>query len=357
MQEEEKMNKINTLLESYQLSNQLSLKNRILMAPMTRAKADNDGSPTQAMADYYAKRADAGLIITEGTVIRPDGIGYFNVPGIFKKQHIEKWKVVTEAVHKEGGRIFMQIWHVGRVSHPLFIGGDLPLSASATSMQGRIRRTQNMYYGKSREATLEEINSLIQSYADAAYHAISAGFDGVEIHAANGYLIDQFLHYHTNLRQDIYGKTPKNMSRFALEIVKACGDVIGYSRVGIRLSPGAYLNEMVGDSRDADVFSYLLSKLNDLPIAYVHTGNFDDSVKFNELRGQSMTQFIRNHYHGNVIASGGYDLTDAEKLVSQKHFDLVSIGRPFIANPDLITKLKQKKNLDSYDASMLDSLN
>jgi N-ethylmaleimide reductase len=347
----------NTLLESYRLTNQLKLKNRIVMAPMTRAQADDDGSPTQAMADYYARRADAGLIITEGTIIHPEATGYHHVPGIYTNKHVEQWKLVSKAVHKNGGRIFMQIWHVGRVSHPSFLNGHLPLSASATTMQGRIRRTQNLYYGQSREATRAEIKLLIQSYADAAKKAINAGMDGVELHAANGYLIDQFLHYHTNLRQDEYGGNAKNMSRFALEIVKACGDAIGYERVGIRLSPGAYLNEIVGDTRDSSVFSYLLSALNNLPIAYVHTGNFDDRVKFKELDNQTMTQFIKFHYDGTVIASGGYDLVEVEKQVDQTDFDLVSIGRAFIANPDLVAKFKQQETLDSYNVSMLETLN
>ncbi len=351
------MNNTNKLLQTYQLTSELCLKNRLVMAPMTRAFAEDDGSPTQAMVNYYAKRADAGLIITEGTIIHPEGTGYHNVPGIYTNKHVEKWKLVSQAVHKKGGCIFMQIWHVGRVSHPSFLNGNFPVSASATSMRGKIRRSEGLYYGESRSATLAEIKLLVQSYVDAAKNAISAGFDGVEIHAANGYLIDQFLHYHTNLRQDIYGLTPENMSRFALEIVKACGDAIGFERIGIRLSPGAYLNEIVGDPRDAEVFSYLLLKLNEFPIAYVHTGNFDDSVKYNELNELTMTQFIRNHYLGSVIACGGYDLTEAKTQVGQKNCDLVSIGRAFIANPDLIIKYKQQKSLVPYSVKMLEILN
>ena len=351
------MNSTNKLLQTYQLTSELCLKNRLVMAPMTRAFAEDDGSPTQAMVNYYAKRADAGLIITEGTIIHPEGTGYHNVPGIYTNKHVEKWKLVSQAVHKKGGRIFMQIWHVGRVSHPSFLNGNLPVSASATTMRGKIRRSEGLYYGESRRATLAEIKLLVQSYVDAAKNAISAGFDGVEIHAANGYLIDQFLHYNTNLREDIYGSNPENMSRFALEIVKACGDTIGFERIGIRLSPGAYLNEIEGDPRDAEVFSYLLLKLNDFPIAYVHTGNFDDSVKYKELNELTMTQFIRNHYLGSVIACGSYDLAKAKMQVGQKNFDLISIGRAFIANPDLILKYKQQKPLVPYNVKMLDILN
>ncbi len=251
----------------------------------------------------------------------------------------------------------MQIWHVGRVSHPVFLDGALPLSASVTQMQARVRRSAGLNYGKSREATLADIERLLQNFADAAGRAIAAGFDGVEIHAANGYLIDQFLHYHTNLRQDAYGKDPQGMSRFALQVVTACGERVGYDRVGIRLSPGAYLHEMQGDTRDAAVFAYFLSELASLNLAYVHTGNFDDSVQFTELGEKTMTQFIREHYQGQVIASGGYDLARAAQGISANQFDLVSMGKPFIANPDLVHKLKHDHELTAYDSSMLETLN
>lgn len=344
------------LLEPFELKN-LQLKNKVIMAPMTRNSADDNLVPTQEMAEYYARRADAGLIISEGTIIRPDGRGYSNVPGIFTQEQIAGWQKVTTKVHQKDGKIFLQIWHVGRVSHPNFLNGQLPISASETMMTGKVKRADNLIYGKSRAVTLNDIESLIESYAIAAKNAIAAGFDGIEIHGANGYLIDQFLHYSTNLRTDKYGGSPENMSRFAVEVVKACGDAIGYERVGIRLSPGAYLNEIVGDPRDAFVFQNLFQQLNALPIAYVHTGNFDDKKTFSELNDKTMTEFIRQYYKGTVIACGSYAFSDAEAGISENKFDLVAMGRPFIANPNLINLFKRNSLIQTYYVDMLKTLN
>ncbi|MBX3709635.1 MAG: alkene reductase [Gammaproteobacteria bacterium] len=344
------------LLTEYKLNKLLTLKNKILMAPMTRAKATNDLLPTDEMAEYYSRRANAGLIITEGTIIRHDALGYNNVPGIFSESQIKHWRKVTDKVHHHNGLIFLQIWHVGRVSHPVFLGGKLPLSPSETTMTGKIYRSDGLTYGKSRAATLNEIEEIINNYAIAAENAIKAGFDGIEIHGANGYLVDQFLHHHTNQREDTYGGSPENMARFALNVINACGQSIGFERVGIRLSPGAYLHEIIGDKRDALVFSYLLAQLNNTQIAYVHTGNFDDAQKFKELGDLTMSEFIRHHYRGNLIACGSYTFDSALDGVKNNLFDLVALGRPFIANPDLIDRLATNKNLNPYESSMLNTL-
>ncbi|MBY0545402.1 MAG: alkene reductase [Gammaproteobacteria bacterium] len=349
-------NNTDFLLHPYTLNSTLTLKNRIIMAPMTRNMADDDLNATDAMSAYYTKRADAGLIITEGTIIRADAKGYSNVPGIFTDAQIQSWQKVTEQVHAKNGLIFMQIWHLGRVSHPHFLAGDLPLAPSETIMTERVNRSPGLFYGKSRAVSLDEIEGLVESYATAAKNARLAGFDGIEIHGANGYLIDQFLHHHTNLREDNYGKTPENMARFALEVVKACGGAIGYDRVGLRLSPGAYLNEIKMDTRDNAVFRYLLSQLNNLAIAYVHTGNFDDSVVFPELDMLGMTDFMRQYYHGTLIGCGSYTLDTALDHILTKRFDLIAIGRAFLANPDLIQKYKHQTNLAIYDNSMLATL-
>jgi N-ethylmaleimide reductase len=345
-----------TLLQAFPLNQLFTLKNKIVMAPMTRAKADVNLVPTQDMVDYYARRADAGLIITEGTAIQSDALGYSYVPGIFTQDQIEQWRRVTDAVHRRDGVIFLQLWHVGRVSHPDFLNGALPISPSATEMTGHIPRSNGLMFGQSRAAILSEIKALINDYAEAAVNAMNAGFDGVEIHGANGYLIDQFLHYDTNQRVDGYGGSLENRVRFALEVVKACGDRIGYERVGLRLSPGAYLNQIVGDIRDADVFKYLLEQLNPLQLAYVHTGNFDDAIKFPELGELTMTAFIRTHYQGTVIASGGYTIDNAHQGLANSDFDLIAIGRPFIANPDLIERIRHGHEMKSYDVSMLNTL-
>lgn len=346
----------NQVLSPYRLNDHLTLANRILMAPMTRNMADNDLVPTAAMASYYAKRAAAGLIITEGTIIRPDSKGYSNVPGIFTPAQIDSWQRVTDAVHQQNGKIFCQIWHVGRVTHPFFLNGELPVSASATVMTGPVRRAENLMHGESRALSLAEIRNLIDDYAIAALNAINAGFDGIEIHGANGYLIDQFLHAATNWRQDEYGSSPENNAQFALEIVRACSHAIGCHRVGLRLSPGAYLNQIVGEAQDALTFQYLLTQLNDLSLAYVHTGNFDDTVKFAELQDQTMTQFMRTHYQGHLVACGGYSLSRAQQSIATNQFDLVAMGRPFIANPNLITLLENNAELKAYDIKMLESL-
>ncbi len=344
------------LFENFKLNTLFTLQNRIVMAPMTRLKADDNYVPTQLMVDYYARRADTGLIITEGTVITPMGRGHNNVPGQFEQVQIAGWKKVTDAVHNKGGLIFNQIWHVGRVSHPSLSNGNLPISASATVMTGRIPRMEGLTYGAARAVTREEIADLIAGFAKAAVNARKAGFDGIEIHGANGYLIDQFLHYDTNKRTDEYGGTPENMARFAYEVVKACGEAIGYERVGIRLSPAAYVNEIVGDVKDADVFITLLSQLEQLPIAYVHTGNFNDATHYSELHDLTMSEFVRKHYQGIVIGCGSYTLDTAEMAVENNQVDLVAMGRPFIANPDLISLLLTKAEIKLYDVSMLQTL-
>lgn len=344
------------LFTEYKLNNLFTLKNRILMAPMTRVNADINFVPTPAMIDYYARRADAGLIITEGTIISADARGHDHVPGIFNNAQVEKWRLVTDAVHKKSGKIFCQIWHVGRVSHPSFLNGVLPVSASETIMTGKISRSDGLHFGKCRALTTDEIAKIVNDYAHAAKNAMAAGFDGVEIHGANGYLIDQFLHYHTNLRHDDFGGSVENMARFPLQVVKACGEAIGYERVALRLSPGAYLNEIVGDVRDAQVFQFLFKQLESLSIAYLHTGSFDHTKIFPELDNKSMMHFMREYYRGTLVAAGSFDIAAAEYGINAHHFDLAAFGRPFIANPDLVSRLKESKELVKYDVGMLKTL-
>lgn len=343
------------LLTPYKLNSAITLKNRIIMAPMTRAKASQDFIPSEAAADYYGRRADAGLIVTEGTLISPDALGQPNVPGIFNQEQVSRWKMIADRVHENNGLIFMQIWHVGRVSHPSLLAGQLPIAPSETSMIGKMNRSPNLSFGKSRAALLTEIQMIIDNFSRAAENALKAGFDGIEIHGANGYLVDQFLHSSTNQRTDEYGGTPEKMAKFALDIVHSCGNAIGYERVGLRISPGAYLNQIVGEESDALVFQYLLEKLNELPIAYVHTGNFNDQVKFDELKNLTMTEFIRQNYKGTVVACGAYSFESARIGIENNCFDLVAFGKPFIANPDLIGCLRDKRSLRSYDVSMLET--
>ena len=345
----------NPLLSPFKLSDSVSIKNRVVMAPMTRRFADKQSCPTRDMADYYAKRSDAGLIITEGTLISEDAIGYGNIPGIYTQEQITAWRKVTEQVHKNNGKIFLQLWHCGRVSHPNFHNGNLPISASSTQMTTPLGNS-GFQTGLSREASVEEIQSLIKDFAQAAGNAIKSGFDGVEIHGANGYLIDQFNHHCTNLRDDDYGGTPEKMARFCLEVVKACGEKIGFDRVGIRLSPAGHMGEIITHQDDKLVFKYLLIQLEQLPICYVHTGNFDDSIVFEELDNMTMTDFLRRHYAKNVIAAGGYNLQTGMEFVKQHSNNLIAYGRPFIANPELIQLIESDSKWQEYDSKMLRKL-
>ena len=343
------------LLSPIKLSDEITLKNRVVMAPMTRRFADNLGCPSPKAAGYYSKRSEAGLIVTEGTLISDDAIGYGNIPGIYSPQQISAWKDITQAVHNQDGKLFLQLWHCGRVSHPDYHKGKAPISASATQMKSKLGNS-GYDVGLSRAATLEEIDALIKDYGKAASNALAAGFDGVEIHGANGYLIDQFNHYCTNHRDDRYGGSPENMARFCLEVVKECGRQIGLGRVGLRISPAGHMSEITAHDDDKKVFIYLLEQLNSIPVCYVHTGNFDDSKKFPELENATMTNFIRRHYRSNVIASGGYQLKEANEFVNGGANNLVAFGRPFIANPDLIQLIKSNSSWKQYDPEMLKAL-
>jgi len=343
------------LLTPFQLNNKITLKNRILMAPLTRCMADDNLVPTQASVDYYARRADTGLIISEAIIIRPDAQGYPNTPGLFSKAQIEGWKKVTKAVHQNEGKIFAQLWHVGRVAHPHFFGGGDVLAPSALAAEGSVPRMRELTYVVPKAVTIEDINALINDYIQAAKNAIKAGFDGVEIHGANGYLIDQFLHYDTNHRTDEYGQTPENMSRFALQIVDAIIDAIGAERTALRVSPGAYVN-IKEDMKDKSVFDYLLPQLEKRTLAYLHCGIFDDSSRFESLQGKTVSEFLRSGYKGTLVGVGSYSFETAKEAINQDKFDLIAIGRPLIANPDYISKVSRGETLVDYHESMLSEL-
>lgn len=342
-----------TLFQAVALNDSITLENRILMAPLTRCMADDNLVPTDAMAAYYAKRAGAGLIISEATIIRPDGQGYPNTPGLFTSAQIQGWRKVTDAVHAEGGKIFAQLWHVGRVAHPHFFGGEV-LAPSAIGVEGTVPRMRDLHYVTPKAASLDEIQQLVKDYAKAAENAIEAGFDGVEIHGANGYLIDQFLHYAANQREDSYGGSPENMARFALEVTDAIIDAIGHERVALRLSPGAYFN-MEQDARDRAVFDYLLQALQSRQLAYLHVGIFDDEMRFDYLGGR-VSDYMRAHYQGTLVGVGGFTPDSAVQAIDSGRFDLVAIGRPFIANADYVSKVRNAEPLVSYDDSMLATL-
>lgn len=343
-----------TLFESYKLNDKITLKNRIAMAPLTRCMADANLVPTDAMVEYYAKRADAGLIISEATIIRPDGQGYPNTPGLYTEAQIAGWKKVTEAVHANGGKIFAQLWHTGRVAHPHFWGGEYVLAPSAVAFDGTVPRMRELVYTVPKEATSEEIAQLVEDYAQAAQNAIEAGFDGVEIHGANGYLIDQFLHYDTNRRSDEYGQTAENMSRFPLAVIDAVIARIGAELTGLRVSPAGYAH-MATDARDRQVFDYFLKEVEKRDLAYLHEGMFDDSMEFDFLGGK-VSEYMRKTYSKTLMAVGGYNAETGAEAIKANKFDLLAIGRPFIANPDYVSRVQQNKELVEYDAAMLETL-
>lgn len=343
------------LLLPFKLNDSIELKNRILMAPLTRCMADDNLVPTQAMIDYYTRRADAGLIISEATIIRSDGQGNPNTPGLFTDEQIQGWKKVTDSVHSKGGKMFAQLWHVGRVAHPHFFGGGDVLAPSAIKVEGTVPRMRELSYVTPKAATKADIEQLVADYATAAENAIKAGFDGVEIHGANGYLIDQFLHYASNQRNDEYGETPEKMARFALDVVDAIVEKVGAERTGLRLSPGAYFN-MEEDTRDKAVFDYLLNALQSRSLAYVHGGIFDDSMRFDSLHKHTVSEYLRASYKGVLVGVGNYSFEEAGAAINESKFDLIAIGRPFIANPDYIAKVTHNQPLTPYSAEMLDEL-
>lgn len=345
------------LFQSYVLNKTLSLKNRILMAPLTRCMADDELIPTQDMADYYGRRGEAGLIISEAVVIRPDGQGYPNTPGLFTPAQIDGWRVVTSAVHQSGGKIFAQLWHTGRVAHPHFYqatGSQDVMAPSAVGVEGSVPRMRELTYQIPKAVSVEEIAQLVSDYSQAAANAIDAGFDGVEIHGANGYLIDQFLHHDSNRRSDQYGLTPENMSRFALEVVDAIVARIGNDRTALRVSPGAYFN-MTGDSRDRDVFDYLVPELEKRDLAFLHIGVFDDAMEFDYLGGRA-SSYVRSIYSKTLVGVGSFTAETGSKAIADDKFDLLAIGRPFIANPDYVERVRDGKDLVEYSGEMLTSL-
>ncbi|EIJ0934172.1 alkene reductase [Vibrio cholerae] len=342
------------LFQPYALNDVITLNNRIAMAPLTRCMADYDLVPTDAMVAYYARRADAGLIISEATIIRPDAQGYPNTPGLFTQAQITGWKKVTDAVHANGGKIFAQLWHTGRVAHPAFFAGEYVLAPSALGVEGSVPRRRELQYTVPKAASQAEIKQLVADYAQAAENARLAGFDGVEIHGANGYLIDQFLHFDSNQRSDEYGETPANMARFALEVVDAVIARIGAERTALRVSPGAYFN-IKADSRDREVFDYLLPELEKRNLAYLHEGMFDDSVTFDFLGGRVST-YLRQHYSKTLMGVGGFSAETGATAIENNEFDLLAIGRPFIANPDYIARVQQGEELKAYQDSMLTEL-
>lgn len=329
------------------------LPNRMVMAPLTRNRAKAGDVPYELHARYYAQRASAGLIVTEASQILPQGKGYPATPGIYSVEQVEGWKLVTKAVHDQGGRVFLQLWHVGRISHPdLQPNGDLPVAPSAIAPQGMA----STYEGEKpfvtpRALERNEISDIIEAYRQGAANALSAGFDGVEIHSANGYLLDQFLHNGSNQRTDEYGGSIENRARLLLAVTEVVVGVWSSDRVGIRLSPTGTLNAMTDTNPEA-LFRYVVNALNRFNLAYLHL--VEPRLDNPETRDKSKdlgTHFFRSIYTGSLISAGGYGRDTGNAVLEAGDADLIAYGRWFISNPDLPERFALNAPLNPYDRS------
>jgi N-ethylmaleimide reductase len=317
----------------------LTLPNRIVMAPLTRSRAQAGDVPGPLSAEYYAQRSSAGLIISEATQISPQGKGYAFTPGIYSDDQVEGWSVSTNAVHDKGGHIFAQLWHVGRISHPdLQPNGELPVAPSAIKPEGEaFTATGFKPFVTPRALALSEIPGIIDQYVHAAKCAKKAGFDGIEIHSANGYLLDQFIRDKTNKRTDIYGGSIENRTRLVLQVIEAVTKIWPSDRVGIRLSPVSPHIDIF-DSHPMQTFSYLVEKLNQFNIAYIHC--IEGSVQVSRESPPDFSfQELRKIFNGAYIANNCYDIKSALQARAKDSADFICFGRPFLANPDLVRRL------------------
>jgi len=326
-----------------------TLPNRIVMAPLTRCRAGEGNVPTLLNVNYYVQRASAGLIISEASQVSQQGMGYPATPGIYSSEQIAGWRLVTDAVHQQGGLIFLQLWHVGRSSHSSFQPDrGLPVAPSAIAIEGELLTYEGMKpYETPRALELSEIPGIVEQFRQGAKNALEAGFDGVEIHGANGYLLDQFLRDGANKRTDEYGGSIENRARLHLEVTEAVVEVWGSDRVGIRLSPSSTFNSM-SDSNPEATFGYLVEQLNRFNLAYLHLLEPSES----DLRhgGHAVpTAYFRPIYQGNLMANWDYDQVKANAAIASGNADLISFGKAFIANPDLPERFKLNAPLNSPD--------
>ena len=327
----------------------LTLQNHLVMSPMTRNRATGN-IPNALMAEYYAQRGSAGLIITEGTSPSPNGLGYPRIPGIFSPAQVAGWKPVTDAVHAKGAKIFIQFMHCGRIAHPLNLPeGARVLGPSAVAAAGDMYTdAEGMKQNATPQAMTEaDIKTAIEEYAQAARNAVSAGFDGVELHSANGYLLEQFIRPNSNQRTDRYGGSIENRARFVLEVADAAINAIGKDRVGIRLSPYGVFNDMpLYDGMDAD-YTYLAQQLNARGLVYIHL--VDHSSQGAPVVPDSIKKMFRDTFKGKLILSGGYDAARAESDLAAGKCDLIAVGKPFLANPDLVERWKTGAAVNAFD--------
>lgn len=341
-----------SLFEPFNLGRRLALSNRIVLAPMTRNRAGAGFVPSEFAATYYSQRASAGLIISEATQISQQGQGYQDTPGIYSQAQIDGWRLVTDAVHARGGKIFLQLWHVGRVSHvDLQEDGAAPVAPSAIRAETKTFVNNGFVdVSEPRALALSELPGIVDDFRKGAINAMAAGFDGVEIHAANGYLLDQFLHDGSNIRIDSYGGSVENRARLTLEIAATLAKEIGADRTGIRISPIARAAGVF--SSDPQVqFEYLVAQLNTLDLAYLHvvegaTGGPRDNAPFD-------FDALRRTFKNTYIANNGYDLDLANSRLAEDKADLFAFGRPFIANPDLVERFQARAPLANFNQASL----
>lgn len=317
----------------------LTLPNRIIMAPLTRSRASNDGRvPNDLMTEYYTQRASAGLILTEATIVDPMGAGYASTPGIYSDEQVEGWRKITDAVHAKGGRIFLQLWHVGRISDPQFLNGELPVAPSPIAAKGHVSLVRpKKDFVRPRALETNEIPDVIAAFKKGAENAKKAGFDGVEIHGANGYLLDQFLQDSTNKRQDSYGGSIPNRAKLLLEITDAVIDVWGAGRVGMHLAPRMDAHDM-GDSQRLETFTYVAKELGKRNIAFICTRehNADDSI----------SPQLKEAFGGVLISNENFDKESATAHIEAGKADAIAFGKLYIANPDLVERFEKDAPLN-----------
>ena len=331
-----------TLFDGLKVGN-LELKNRIIYAPMTRSRADDEGVQPDFAIEYYTQRASAGLIITEAVNVSPMAKGYVRTPGIYTAEQIDSWRKIADSVHAEGGKIFMQLFHTGRIALPDFLPENVekPVAPSPVAANGQNYTDDGMKdFVEPRELTVEEINSTVKDFAKAAKNAVDAGFDGVEIHGANGYLIQQFLSTNANNRTDEYGDSAENRARFLFEILDAVTGEIGKEKTGLRLSPGGNFNDMK-ETDSAELYDYVVKKLNEYDLAYLHLGTFDQNKNWHPV--------LRPIYDGTYFAGVGFDKDSGEKLLEENGADAIVYGTKFLANPDLPARFEKDAELNKPD--------
>lgn len=333
---------MNILFDPIQIGD-IELPNRIVMAPLTRCRASVGRVPNKLMAEYYSQRASAGLIISEATSVCPQGVGYPDTPGIWSQAQIDGWRGVTDAVHAAGGRILLQLWHVGRISDPYYLNGELPVAPSAIAAKGHVSLLRPMRdFVTPRALELDEIAAVTETFRQGAANAKQAGFDGVEIHAANGYLLDQFLQDSSNRREDAYGGPVENRARLLLEVADAVISVWGAGRVGVHLAPRCDMHSM-GDSNSLATFGYVAEQLGQRNVAFIFT---------REAQGaDAISPALKRRFGGVLIANENFSADSAQHAIARGDADAVSFGKHFIANPDLPRRLRIGAPLTPYDAS------